>query len=229
MGRAEEAQEIIKSAQRWSFAVGLCPLPWVDVAAITYIQVEMIERLCSLYAVPYRETRAKALRTAVVGALLPTAVGANVARAAARHVPGIGPMIAALSLPTSLAGSTTIIGKLAAEHFAAGGDLADFGLKVRPETKPAASAPTPPPPAPPERAQPKSASEALDDLTAITGVGPKIAELLRDAEITTFAQLAALSEGELRELLSAAGPRFRSHDPSSWPTQAAARRGAGSP
>lgn len=221
IGRSEAAQAIIQSAQRWSFAVGLVPIPWVDVAAITYVQLEMIEKLCSLYAVPYHEGRAKALTTALVGSLLPTSLGASVARTAMRRLPGIGPMIATLSMPTSLAGSTTIVGKLVAEHLAAGGDLASFDLSIREEPAFAPRAPSPPPSA---SAKPESPRAVADDLTEINGVGPKIAGLLAAADIRTFAQLAALSPGELREILSAAGPRYRAHDPSSWPEQAASLR-----
>jgi len=223
MGRTEEAQQIISGAQRWSFAAGLCPIPWIDVGAVTYVQLEMIKELCSLYAVPYRESSAKALGAALVGSVLPTALGSSVARAALRHLPGIGPMIAALSMPTTLAGSTTIVGKLVAEHFAGGGDLSNFGLDVRPEPTTVASAT---PSSPPTQSAPTDdAREVVDDLTEINGVGPKIAELLGAADVHTFAQIAVLSAEELRQILLAGGPRYRSHDPSSWPAQAASLRG----
>jgi predicted flap endonuclease-1-like 5' DNA nuclease len=59
-----------------------------------------------------------------------------------------------------------------------------------------------------------------DDLTGIGGVGPKVADVLVSAGITTYAQLAATSEEQLREILAAAGPRYRAMDPASWPEQA---------
>lgn len=59
-----------------------------------------------------------------------------------------------------------------------------------------------------------------DDLTGIGGVGPKVADVLVSAGITTYAQLAATSEEQLREILTAAGPRYRAMDPASWPEQA---------
>jgi hypothetical protein len=40
------------------------------------------------------------------------------------------------------------------------------------------------------------------------------------AGITTFAQLADTPVERLRALLKAAGPRFASHDPGTWPEQA---------
>jgi predicted flap endonuclease-1-like 5' DNA nuclease len=59
-----------------------------------------------------------------------------------------------------------------------------------------------------------------DDLTQIKGIGPKSDDLLQAAGICTFAHLAATDEAQLRQILSAAGGRFKIIDPSSWPEQA---------
>lgn len=59
-----------------------------------------------------------------------------------------------------------------------------------------------------------------DDLKVIEGVGPKIAELLNEAGITTWAQLAMTSPYRLREILDAGGSQFNIHDPETWPKQA---------
>ncbi len=58
-------------------------------------------------------------------------------------------------------------------------------------------------------------------MTKIEGIGPKIAQVLADAGITTFAALAGTSAGRLREILNAAGSRYRITDPTTWPEQAA--------
>lgn len=59
-----------------------------------------------------------------------------------------------------------------------------------------------------------------DDLKIIEGIGPKIAELFIAAGISTFAKLAATDVAKLREILDAAGSKFASHDPATWPQQA---------
>jgi large subunit ribosomal protein L21 len=64
-------------------------------------------------------------------------------------------------------------------------------------------------------------ASAKDDLVKIEGIGPKINDILAKAGITTFAQLAGTSVDTLKGLLSAAGSRFATHDPSTWPEQAA--------
>jgi predicted flap endonuclease-1-like 5' DNA nuclease len=58
------------------------------------------------------------------------------------------------------------------------------------------------------------------DLTRIEGIGPAIANVLGEAGIVNYAQLADVTADRLREILQAAGPRFRVANPSSWPQQA---------
>ncbi len=59
-----------------------------------------------------------------------------------------------------------------------------------------------------------------DDLTKVEGIGPKIAEVLVSAEISTFSILAKTEVEKLQEILAAAGSQFTSHDPGTWPQQA---------
>lgn len=63
--------------------------------------------------------------------------------------------------------------------------------------------------------------QGQDDLTLIEGIGPKIAGVLRDGGIRTFAALATAEVAQLAALLEAAGPRFKLANPGTWPQQAA--------
>lgn len=69
---------------------------------------------------------------------------------------------------------------------------------------------------------PKATSTEIkpDDLKKIEGIGPKIEEHLNNGGISTFAELAMASFEQLKEILDNAGPRYRMHDPSTWPQQA---------
>ncbi len=84
--------------------------------------------------------------------------------------------------------------------------------RAKPEVRPQAgvgAVPSPveaPPPAP-------------DDLTRIEGIGPKIAGLLREAGIITFAQLAEADVERLRRILDEAR-LLQIADPGTWPEQA---------
>lgn len=71
-----------------------------------------------------------------------------------------------------------------------------------------------------KKAPAKKKAAAGDDLTLVEGIGPKIAELLHGADITSFAELAAADVEQLRSVLQEAGSRFAMHDPATWPQQA---------
>jgi len=77
-------------------------------------------------------------------------------------------------------------------------------------------------PTPAKAAKPAAKKGAKgDDLKKVEGIGPKIAEKLNDAGITTFAELASAEVSKLKEILDAAGSRYKMHDPTTWPQQSA--------
>ena len=57
-----------------------------------------------------------------------------------------------------------------------------------------------------------------DDLKRIEGIGPKISNVLQDAGIMTFSQLAATDMARLKQILSEAKIGKLS-DPATWPEQ----------
>ncbi len=72
-----------------------------------------------------------------------------------------------------------------------------------------------------KKAPAKAAKKSkADKLTLIEGIGPKIASLLNDGGIKTFADLADAKVSVLAKILKDAGPRFSMHKPNTWPKQA---------
>ena len=61
--------------------------------------------------------------------------------------------------------------------------------------------------------------EPEDDLKIVEGIGPKIEELLKNAGIYSYVTLATSSSVAIKDILTAAGDRYRMHDPGTWPTQ----------
>ncbi|MFK8103361.1 MAG: 30S ribosomal protein S16 [Saprospiraceae bacterium] len=85
---------------------------------------------------------------------------------------------------------------------------------------PAAKEPEAEAPAKEEAPAAPEAPTAADDLKMIEGIGPKIEELLHNADIKTFAQLSTTEADAIKKILSDAGGRFSTHDPTTWPQQA---------
>ncbi|MCA9985887.1 MAG: DUF4332 domain-containing protein [Anaerolineales bacterium] len=91
--------------------------------------------------------------------------------------------------------------------------LTPSGVSVR--LLPVAAPVAPAMPAPP----PARVASVVDNLQRIEGVGPKIAAVLGEAGITSFAQVAQASAERLRQILDEAG-MAAIHDTRSWPEQA---------
>jgi subtilisin-like proprotein convertase family protein len=62
--------------------------------------------------------------------------------------------------------------------------------------------------------------EAEDDLQTIEGIGVKIKELLNEAGIFSFAQIAESKPDDLKMILRRAGPQFNRHNTETWVQQA---------
>jgi large subunit ribosomal protein L27 len=74
----------------------------------------------------------------------------------------------------------------------------------------------------PPVAAPTASAKATggDDLKKIEGIGPKIEELFNAAGITTFAQLSETPTARMEEILAGGGPRYATHNPTTWGNQA---------
>ena len=94
---------------------------------------------------------------------------------------------------------------------------------AKPEKKVKASKPAAPAAPEKPKAEKKekvAKSSTKDDLKLVEGIGPKIAGLLNDAGINTWAELAATEVDKIKGILADAGSRYASHDPTTWPDQA---------
>ncbi|HEB61731.1 MAG TPA: 50S ribosomal protein L27 [Bacteroidetes bacterium] len=74
----------------------------------------------------------------------------------------------------------------------------------------------------PKEAAPKAKTSAKgDDLTKIEGIGPKLKSIFHEAGVATFADMAAKSADELRDIMiEAGGNRYARFNPETWPAQA---------
>ncbi len=75
--------------------------------------------------------------------------------------------------------------------------------------------PPPPLPNPDDQKQPNR-----DQLQGIEGVGPKIALILCDAGLNSFAAIAAKKPSEIQSVLDQSGPAYKLANPATWPRQA---------
>ena len=66
----------------------------------------------------------------------------------------------------------------------------------------------------------EASTDEPSDLKKIEGIGPKIEELLHNAGVKTYQNLADAKAEDLKKILEDGGSRFAVHDPTTWPEQA---------
>jgi uncharacterized protein (DUF697 family) len=121
MSQHTQAESIIRSHVIWAMGGGLIPIPLVDFAAVTAIQLEMLQQLAHLYGVDYSRSMGKTFVSALTGTTL-ARIGASFLKA----VPGIGTIIGGTSMALTSGASTYAVGQVAISHFAGGGSLSSF-------------------------------------------------------------------------------------------------------
>lgn len=121
MSQKTETDAIIRSHVLWSMGGGLIPIPLVDFAAVTAIQLEMLQQLAQLYGVNYSRSMGKAFVSALTGTTL-ARLGASLIKA----IPGVGSVIGGASMAITSGASTYAVGQVAINHFSTGGSLGDF-------------------------------------------------------------------------------------------------------
>jgi len=120
------AMQIVKRHSMYSAGAGLLPVPWLDLAAITAIQVKMLNDLSKVYGVPFAQERGKSLVSALIGGIVPTKAGYGAAGSFVKGIPGVGSILGMVVMPGFAAASTWAVGKVFIQHFASGGTFLDF-------------------------------------------------------------------------------------------------------
>jgi len=128
----EEAEAIVKKYMNWSFVGGLIPIPFVDVAAVSGIQMKMLYDLAKLYDVPFKTHAAQSAVGSLLGAVVPSLVTTGALGAGLKFIPVIGTTLGVITMPALSLAATYAVGRVFTTHFETGGTLLDFDpVKVR--------------------------------------------------------------------------------------------------
>ena len=126
--RRARAAKLVERFSLWSGAAGIIPVPFVDLAAIGGIQIELLRRISKIYGVPFSKNRGKAVIAGLAGSMIPASSGIGAA-SLLKSVPIVGSAISAIAMPVLSAGATYAIGMAFVQHFATGGTLLDFNAR----------------------------------------------------------------------------------------------------
>ena len=120
------AQKIVTRWSRWSLLASVVPLPFVDMAAITSVQVKMIYELCKTYEVDFEHKAALAIASGVAGGAAVQTLAGVVAKQMVRFAPGVGQVFMFAVEPAISYVTTQAIGATFISHFETDGRMHDF-------------------------------------------------------------------------------------------------------
>jgi uncharacterized protein (DUF697 family) len=118
------ADNIILNHVFFSLGAGLVPVPLLDMAAVTVVQLDMLKQLSRLYDVPFQEESGKSLISAIAGG-----VAARVGASMIKAIPVVGTFLGGVSMSVLSGASTYSIGQVFKRHFSSGGNLTNIDIK----------------------------------------------------------------------------------------------------
>lgn len=113
-----DTDHIIKKNVIWASAAGAVPIPLIDIAAVTSVQLDMLKSLCYAHDVAYSSVKGKALISSISGSLI-----ARYWASLIKTVPGIGSWLGIFSMSIMSGASTYALGKVFEKYLKEEGSL----------------------------------------------------------------------------------------------------------
>jgi uncharacterized protein (DUF697 family) len=124
----QEADRIVKNHVLVGSAVGLMPLPVVDIFALSTTQLNMVHQLSRHYQIDFDNKKAKSAIISLINGSLPTVTVISLS-SFVKLIPGIGTLGGNASLILTGAAVTYATGRSFIKHFNEGGTIEDFNAK----------------------------------------------------------------------------------------------------
>ena len=122
---ASNPNDIVKNHVIGSMAVGLVPLPLVDLMALTGVQLNMLRKLTQHYNISFFKDKATNILATLIGSGMPVAFS-GILSSLVKSIPIIGQTTGALVMPAISGASTYAVGKVFIQHLESGGTFLNF-------------------------------------------------------------------------------------------------------
>lgn len=121
--KRERAEQAIRNQMVWALGAGLVPVPLLDVAAVTAVQVNLVKQLCELYERRYDDSQGRAIVSALI-----SSASAGLGASMIKSIPVVGTFLGGASMAVLSGATTYAVGQVFARHFEQGGTLETFDL-----------------------------------------------------------------------------------------------------
>ncbi len=122
----DDLDKIIRHHVYYAMGVSLIPVPLVDFAGLTGIQLNLVRKLAKAYNVPFFKDSVKNILSSLVGGALPLAMATPLASSVAKFIPMMGQTAGVVTMPILGGATTYALGKVFVQHFASGGTFLTF-------------------------------------------------------------------------------------------------------
>ena len=128
---AEQANKVVRNYALGSIVPSLVPVPMLDLAAVTAIQLKMLHSLAEIYKQPFKQEFGRSAIAALTGGTVALST-ARVVSSAIKAIPVVGSIVGAATMPVINGGTTYAVGQVFIQHFESGGTFLTFDAsKVR--------------------------------------------------------------------------------------------------
>jgi len=127
--RLLKAERIVQNRTGWTLGGGLISVPWVDVAAVTGVQLSMIYALSKHYGVEFKKNVARNITASLLGSIVPGSLAQGFIGRSLKAIPILGQTFGSISMSAFSGAATYAIGKVFIQHFETGGTLLDFDIE----------------------------------------------------------------------------------------------------
>lgn len=124
-----EAQSVVRGNVIAAMALGLVPVPVVDIASVVGISVRMVYGLSQCYEVPFSQEATRAALFALIPAALPVAAVGTTA-SLLKSVPGIGSVVGSGGVSLLSGAVVYALGQVFIRHYESGGTLNDIDIQT---------------------------------------------------------------------------------------------------
>ncbi len=124
--KASDSEQLIRKYAGIALVVGVVPIPLLDMAVLSALQVQMALRLSKDYEVEFSDELAKSIIASLLGAGGSYVAANSSARLLLRFVPVGGQLVCATSTALFAGASTYAVGRVLVQHFESGGTMLTF-------------------------------------------------------------------------------------------------------
>ena len=126
------SNDLVKKYMWWSMGAGLIPVPFVDIAAVSGVQLKMIKDISDIYGIKFSENKGKSIVSALLGSIVPNSLARGGVGSILKMIPVVGTVMGGISMSLFSGASTYAIGKAFIQHFESGGTFLNFDpVKVK--------------------------------------------------------------------------------------------------